>query len=228
MRLCVICAICTALAWAANVPANALRNARDRQDLTALDHLIAQAARGNISSSAAQYRIALANSYAAEVAMELHQKKKAESYAEAGIGAAQKAVAQNDSNPEYHRLLGQLCGQAIPASPIWGTLEYGQCASGEIKKAIALNGHYALAYVTEGVGSYYLPQAMGGGAGLALKDFDKAIALNPRLAEAYLWKGLALRKQNRNQEARAALERALQLDPKRLWTKQELDKTPQR
>jgi tetratricopeptide (TPR) repeat protein len=228
MRLCIICAICAALASAASIPANALRNARDRQDLAALDGLIAQAARGNVSSAEAQYRLALANSYAAEVAMELHQKNKAESYAEAGMGAAQKAVAKEGSNPEYHRLLGQLCGQAIPASPIFGTLKYGQCASDEIKKAIDLNGRFALAYVTEGVGNYYLPQAMGGGPDVALKDFDKAIALDPKLAEAYLWRGLALRKQNRNREARTALERALQLDPNRLWTKQELDKTPQR
>lgn len=231
MRLWLICAICAGLCGATDVPLNALRNARDRQDLPALDRLIAQAAsaaHASPSSQQAQYRLALADSYAAEVATELHHKKKAASYAESGIGAAQNAVAKNGADPEYHRLLGELCGQAIPANPIFGALKYGQCASDEIKKAIDLNGRFALAYVTQGVGDYYLPQAMGGGAGLALKDFDKAIALNPRLAEAYLWKGLALRKQNRNQEARAALERALQLDPKRLWTKQELDKTPQR
>jgi tetratricopeptide (TPR) repeat protein len=231
MRLWLICVVCVCMASAADVPLSALRNARDRQDLATLDRLIAQTsqlARGNPSSPDAQYRFALANSYAAEVAMQLRDRKKAESYAEAGIDPAQKAVQENGGDPEYHRLLGQLCGQVIPANPIFGALKYGQCARDEIDKAISLNSRFALAYVAQGVGDYYLPRAMGGGADLALKDFEKAISLNPNLADAYLWKGIALRKQNQNQQARAALQRALQLDPNRLWAKQELDKTPLR
>jgi Flp pilus assembly protein TadD len=65
---------------------------------------------------------------------------------------------------------------------------------------------------------------MGGGVDIALKDLDKAIAIDPKLAEAYLWKGIALRKGGRNVEARQALERAVQLDPDRAWAKQELAK----
>jgi tetratricopeptide (TPR) repeat protein len=67
---------------------------------------------------------------------------------------------------------------------------------------------------------------MGGGIDLAIKDFDHAIAINPNLAEAYLWKGVTLRKANRNTEARQELERALALDPNRLWAKEQLSKTP--
>ncbi len=106
-----------------------------------------------------------------------------------------------------------------------GTLKYGQCARDEIDKAIQLDNKLALAYVTRGVGNYYLPSAMGGGVDLALKDFDRAISLNPNLPEAYLWKGIALRKANRDAEARKAFERALQLDPNRLWAKEQLNKT---
>jgi Flp pilus assembly protein TadD len=67
---------------------------------------------------------------------------------------------------------------------------------------------------------------MGGGVDVALKDFDKAISLDAKLPDAYLWKGVALRKANRNREARQALERAAQLNPARFWTKQQLEKTP--
>jgi tetratricopeptide (TPR) repeat protein len=214
---------------AADATLTALRNARDAQNLAALDRIIAQsdqAARANPASAEAQYRLALANSYAAEVAMELHDKRKAESYAEAGIGPAQRAVQQEGGNAEYHRLLGELCGQTIPANPILGALKYGQCARDQIQRAIQLNSEFALAYVTQGVGDYYLPASMGGGPEVALRDFDKALSLDPNLAEAYLWKGLALRKEHRDSEARAAFKRALQIDPNRLWVKQELQKTP--
>ena len=68
--------------------------------------------------------------------------------------------------------------------------------------------------------------AFGGGPDLALKDFQKAIQLDPKLAEAHLWMGIALRKLNRNGEARSALNKALQLNPDRVWTKQQLEKTP--
>jgi tetratricopeptide (TPR) repeat protein len=209
------------------VAASELSAARDRQDLAALDGLIARYQKA-AQTPDGQYKLALANSYAAEVAIELRDKKKAESYAQAGIDPAQKAVAASGGNAEYHRLLGEICGQVIPANPIFGALKYGQCARDEIAKALQMDDKLALAYVSRGVGNYYLPPSMGGGVDEALKDFDKAISLNAKLSEAYLWKGVALRKANRNQEARQALEHAAQLNPDRLWTKQQLEKTPAR
>ncbi len=206
-----------------------LTKARDQQNLQALDALIARyksTAEANGKSAEAQYQSALAYSYAGEVAMELHDKKKAESYAVSGLDPAKKAVAEDQSNAEYHRLLGAMCGQVIPANPIMGALSYGSCARDEISKAISLNGSLALAYVSRGIGNFYLPAQMGGGVDIALKDVDKAISLNPKLADAYLWKGVILRKANRNSEARQAFAEALKLDPDRLWAKQQLDKTP--
>jgi tetratricopeptide (TPR) repeat protein len=205
--------------------ASELSAARDRQDLAALDGLIARYQK-SAQAPDGLYKLALANSYAAEVAIELRDKKKAENYAQAGFDPAQKAVAANGGNAEYHRLLGQICGQVIPANPILGALKYGQCARDEITKALQIDSKLAMAYVSRGVGNYYLPASMGGGVDVALKDFDKAISLNANLPDAYLWKGVALRKANRNREARQALERAAQLDPARLWTKQQLEKTP--
>jgi tetratricopeptide (TPR) repeat protein len=207
--------------------ASELTAARDRQDLAALDGLIARYQQ-SAQAPDGQYKLALANSYAAEVALELRDKKKAETYAQAGIDPAQKAVAANGGNAEYHRLLGEICGQVIPANPILGALKYGQCARDEITKALQEDSKLALAYVSRGVGNYYLPASMGGGVDEALKDFDKAIALDAKLSEAYLWKGVALRKANRNPEARQALEHAAKLNPARLWTKQQLEKTPAR
>ncbi len=221
--------VCAAAMWAGTATPNELTAARDRQDLAAIEGIIGRYEKSlqqDPNSLEALYNLALANSYGAEVAMELHDKKKSEAFAEAGLAPARKAVDRNGGIAEYHRLLGELCGQVIPANPIFGALKYGQCARDEIGKAIELDGKLALAYVSRGVGSYYLPQSMGGGIDLALKDFDKAIAINPTLPEAYLWKGITLRKANRNADARRELERALQLDPNRLWAKEQLSKTP--
>lgn len=207
----------------------ALIKARDLQDLKTLDAIISQykqAAAANPKSAEVQYKLALANSYAAEVALELKDKKRSEGYAEAGIDPIRSALALNGGNAEYHRLYGQICGQVIPANPFFGALKYGQCARDEINKALELDNKLALAYVSRGVGNYYLPAQMGGGVDIALKDIDRAIEINPKLAEAYLWKGVALRKAGRNAEARQALEHVLQLDPDRLWAKQELAKIP--
>ena len=205
--------------------------ARDKQDLAALEQVIAKAsgeANAPGASPESDYRAALAYSYAAEVAMELHDKRKSAGFAESGLAFARKAEAAESSKAEFHRLTGQLCGQVIPANPIFGALKYGQCAHDEVNKALELDSRSALAYVSRGVGNYYLPESMGGGPGLAVQDFDKALALDPNLAEAYLWKGLALRKINRAAEAHAALDKAAALDPARVWTRQELEKTPAR
>jgi tetratricopeptide (TPR) repeat protein len=213
----------------AATPDPELVKARDQQNLPALDSIIARYkknAESNGQVGDAQYKSALAYSYAAEVALELHDKKKSESYAVSGLDYAKKAVAGNESNAEYHRLLGALCAQVIPANPILGALSYGSCARDEIDKAISLDSHLSMAYLSRGVGNFYLPPQMGGGTDKALADIDKALSLDPKSADAYLWKGIILRKANRNSEARQAFTSALNLAPDRVWAKQQLDKTP--
>jgi tetratricopeptide (TPR) repeat protein len=204
-----------------------LQQARYRQDTAAVEAAINKLQASAKSGDAdAQYQLALAYSYAAEIAIEQRDKHKAESFAQQGIDAAKKAVSGNANKAEYHRILGELCGQVIPANPLMGSLKYGQCARDEVNKAIELDGKSALAYLSRGVGNYYLPAQFGGGADVALKDIDQAIALDPKLSDAYLWKGIALRKVNRNAEAHQAIEKAVQLSPDWVWAKDQLQKTP--
>lgn len=227
LTIFLLCCCCIASGIASNAQtAVDLGAARDRGDLAAIDRFIAQASGAGANSADAQYKLALAYSYGAEVAMEQRDKKKSEALAEKGLEPAQKAVAANGGNAEFHRLQGALCGQVIPANPLMGALKYGQCARDEINKAIQLNPNLTLAYVTRGVGNFYLPASMGGGADMATKDFDKAISLDPKLPDAYLWKGITLRKANRIGEARQALEQAAKLAPNRVWIKEQLQKLP--
>jgi tetratricopeptide (TPR) repeat protein len=210
---------------AAGSPA-ALDSARDRQDRAALQKMAdeyAAAAAKAPKDAAAQYRFALASSYVAQVAQEQRDRKTAQQAADRGIKAAERAVAlQPDA--EHYRLLGTLYGQAI--ADVMSGISYGPRAKEAINKAVEKAPRSAAVYVARGVGNYYLPAQLGGGTKAAIPDFRKAIELDARNAEAWLWLGLSLRKDNRDAEARQALQKSLELNPNRVWAKQELDKTP--
>jgi len=207
-----------------------LDKARDAQNRGALERLASQfsgPADRSPNDAQAQYRLALAQSYLAEVAMETGDKNGARAAAETGMKAAERAATLKPEVAEYHRIWGTLCGQVIPANVLVG-LRYGHCAQDEVNKAVQLDPKSPANYVSRGVGNYYLPASLGGGFDAAIKDFQKALELDPRSADAHVWLGLALRKVSRNAEARKELQKALQLDPARAWAKQQLAKTPEK
>jgi tetratricopeptide (TPR) repeat protein len=207
--------------------AGLLEDLRDRQDTAALTAQINKlgAADAKASTPKSSYDLALARSYEAEIAMEKGDKKASAAAAEAGIGPARKASEAEPNNAEYHRILGTLCGQIIPAN-VFAGLKYGRCAMDEVSKAIELNPKSPESYLSRGVGNYYLPPSFGGGIDKAITDFDKALQLNPKLADAHLWRGIALRKAGKNADARKSIAKALELNPKRVWAKTQLEKTP--
>jgi Flp pilus assembly protein TadD len=204
-----------------------LEVARDKQDRAALTEFAAEvggAAAKAPNDAEAQYRAALANCYLAEVAIELRDRKAGRLIAEQGIRFAEKSVALKPGSAEYYRVLGTLYGQAV--TDIMSGLQYGPKAKDAINKAVEKAPKSSMMYVARGVGNYYVPASLGGGSKLSIADFQKAIELDPRNAEAYLWLGLSLRKENRDAEARQAFAKSLELNPNRVWTKQQLEKTP--
>jgi tetratricopeptide (TPR) repeat protein len=214
-------------AFFATVTPSPLESARDRQDRATLEKLAAEAGGAAAKASkdpAEQYRAALAYSYLAEVAIELKDRKAGRQFAEQGMKFGEKAVAMKPENAENYRVLGTLYGQAV--TDLMSGLSYGPKAKDAINKAVEKAPKSSMMYVARGVGNYYLPAQLGGGAKGAIPDFQKAIELDARNAEAYLWLGLSLRKENRDAEARQAFTKALELNPNRAWTKQQLDKTP--
>lgn len=217
------------LAMAVLAASDDLEHLRDRQDRAGLDARILafqQAAERTPGDANGWYRAAIAYSYMAEVAQEMRDKVGAEKAAEAGVADIDKAIEINGRNADYYRVLGTLCGQIIPANPIMGALVYGKRAKEALDKAIEMDPKSPRAFVAHGVGYYYLPVNMGGGPENAIRDFKQAINLDPKSADAYLWMGIALKKEHQNAKARAALEKSLQIDPDRIWAKEEMDKTP--
>lgn len=205
-----------------------LEKARDLEDRATLERRLAElstVAANAPNDADAQYLLALAASYLAEISLELHDKTAAEHAAKTGIPAADRAVSLKPENAEYYRILGTLCGQVIPAN-VLAAMSYGNRAQEAVEKAIALDPKSSLAYLARGIGNYYKPPMFGGGPELAIRDIRRAIELDPKSAEAYLWLGLAQRKLHQNAEAREAFTKSLELNPRRVWTKQQLDKTP--
>jgi len=214
-------------AFFAGTTASPLDAARDAQDRPALERLANEAAASAAKApkdAGAQFRAALAASYLAEVEIELRDKKAAHGAALRGIEAAQKAIALRPGDAENYRILATLCGQAI--TDMLSGLNYGPRAKDAVNKALELAPKSSQVWVAEGVGNYYLPAQLGGGLDQAIANFRKAVSLDSRDAEAWLWLGIALRKQNRDAEARQALGKSLALDPNRVWVRQQLEKTP--
>ena len=226
MRFAAFILICSSTGWGYTTAD--LGQARDRQDRAALQRFAGEAAAAAAKqpqNATAQYQYAVAQSVLAEVATELKDKDQARNAAETGIKAAERAVELDGKRAENYRILGTLCGQAVPGN-VLAALKYGRCALDNMNKAVELDPKSTQAYLGRGVGYYYLPAQFGGGPEAAIKDLNKAVELDPKNADAYLWLGIALRKVNRNADARAALAKAVQLNPARLWAKQQLEKTP--
>lgn len=203
-----------------------LRDKQDRAGLLQSAQTLTAAAEKNPGDANAWIRVALSHSYIAEVAMEVGDKRGSQSAAEEGAKAAEKALALNPNVADFYRVYGTLCGQVIPANPIMGALAYGRKAKESLDKAIAMDPKSARAYLAHGVGYYYLPVNFGGGPENAMKDFRQALSLDAKLADAYLWTGIAQRKLRQNAQARESFNKALQLSPTRVWAKNQLDKTP--
>jgi lipoprotein NlpI len=218
-----------AILTVAGLHAEDLAKLRDRQDQAGLEKSAAalHAEADKAASDANRwYESAIAYSYLAEVTYEKRDKAASERAAEAGVRDAEKALAINPKAADYYRVLGTLCGQVIPANPIMGALAYGKRAKEALDRAIEMDPKSAKAHVAHGVGFYYLPTSFGGGPDNAIKDYKQALALDPKNAEAYLWLGIAYAKQHQNAQAREALGKSLQLDPDRVWTKEQLAKVP--
>lgn len=219
--------VSAALFFAASSTPSPLDQARDRQDLAALGKLLdtaASAAQTAPNDAKVQYQAALAASYLAAVHLELKERKPAHDVAERGIVFGEKAVSLKPDSGEYYRVLGELYGQAI--ADLMSGLRYGAKAKDAIDRAVQKAPNSSAVYLARGVGNLYVPAQLGGGPTAAIPDFRKAIELDPSNAEAYLFLGLSLRDEGQNAEARKAIAKSLELDPNRLWARQQLEKTP--
>jgi tetratricopeptide (TPR) repeat protein len=133
---------------------------------------------------------------------------------------------------ETHALLANILGQEIGIDPSMAST-LGPRVQQEMNAAMSMAPSNPRVWLLRGIQSIYTPAQYGGGLSTAESQLNRAIALfateNPPRpspswgrAEAYVWLGQVLQKQNRKSEARAAYQQALVLQKDYPWVKYSL------
>lgn len=126
--------------------------------------------------------------------------------------------------PETHGLLSAVIANLIGGSS-WRALSLGPACMRQIDRALAMGPGNPRAWLMRGVGAFYAPRFLGGGNEKAEAALKKALALFPEdhpasplpawgHAEAYGWLALVYVDMKRPADARQALARGLELDPR--------------
>ena len=153
-------------------------------------------------------------------------RRKPRKSAEAGIKAAERALALKPGPPRYYRVLGTLYGQAAAGRQHAHHRQLRQEGQGRHQQGAGTGSPSRPATGWRAASAITIWRRSGGGQDAAIADMKKAIELDPKLADAYLWLGVSLRKAKRNAEARQAFQKSIELNPRRVWAKEQLDKTP--
>lgn len=157
------------------------------------------------------------------------EKKKTE--AKALLEDADDALESSTKTlawPESYALRASITGQMIGLGHPMSGMILGPRSESQMAKAIELGPKNPRVWMLKGVGTMFKPGMFGGGADKAEKELLKAIELfaNDRPvapapgwghAEAYAWLGQAYAQQDKLTEARAAYQKALELDPGNSW-----------
>jgi tetratricopeptide (TPR) repeat protein len=131
-------------------------------------------------------------------------------------------------------LRGSVVGLMIGLSgnPLSG-MTLGPKSSGLVDRAMELDPKNPRVWLIRGMSAMFTPKMFGGGTDKAERDLQKAIELfdaeRPVApapswghADAYVWLGQALQKDEKNDEARAAYQKALAVQPGYVWVQRVL------
>lgn len=127
-------------------------------------------------------------------------------------------------------VIGQTIG--LSGNPLSG-MTLGPKSSGLMDRAMELEPNNPRVWLIRGMSAMFTPTMFGGGTdkaerdlrrALELFDADKAVAPAPSWghADAYIWLGQALQKNDKPEEARAAYQKALELQPANQWVQRVL------
>jgi tetratricopeptide (TPR) repeat protein len=144
-----------------------------------------------------------------------------------GVAAVAVAIERTPASSPYQTTLGELYGQLAAYSGVVGRIRYGRLATTAYARALELDPRNALAHVGAGIGKLETPAMFGGSTQDALREFRLAQELDAGCDEAWIWEGIAQRRQGDTAAARAALQYALRVNPSSDHAKRELARLEQ-
>ena len=162
-------------------------------------------------------------------------KDEAKKFIDDGIAHLEQAVGLKDDFAEGYALLSSLLGNKIGLKPILG-MSLGMKSGGMMSKAFELAPENPRVSLIAGQSAYHTPKMFGGGANKALHHIQKAVAcfqtfkperpIDPTWGhdEVYAYLGMIQMDQDRLEEARLSLEKALEINPNYGWVKFDLMK----
>jgi tetratricopeptide (TPR) repeat protein len=147
---------------------------------------------------------------------------RAVGYLEQAVANARVAVERNPRSSTFQATIGNLYGELAARSGVVGRVRYGRLANAAYAHALALDPRDARAHLGIGIGKLETPAMFGGSITEALREFRRARELDPGCDEAWVWEGIALRRQGAVAAARRAFTHALAVNPHSDHARQEL------
>lgn len=153
------------------------------------------------------------------------EAKKMLEEADGLLEQANKRTSTAEALALHSSVLGQMIG--LSGNPLSG-MTLGPKAGGYLDRAKEMEPRNPRVWLISGMSAMFTPKMFGGGPDKAEKDFRKAADLFPAdsptppapswgRADVYIWLGQALQQQDKKDEARAAYQKALELQPGNQW-----------
>ena len=198
----------------------AARRARDHASVEDLRRMVEKAqTEATVKNSFEAYlRLALFELWMCEAAEARQNNRLFKQAAEAGVAAAEKAVALNPTSSDAHQLLGDLLSQLIP-HVYGGGMRYGQRSTDELDKAIELDPRNINAYVSRAISYYYTPESFGGSKPKAFEMLKKAVEIDSLSDSPHIWLAIFHLDAGRRDDALSEINLALRANPDRVFTK---------
>jgi tetratricopeptide (TPR) repeat protein len=198
----------------------AARNARDRGSVEELQKAIVKLkAEADQKKNLAVYlQLALFNVWLCEAAEDNQNDAVSKDAAEAGVAAAEKAVAIDPRSSDAHQLLGDLLSQLIP-HVYGGGMKYGKRATDEMDRALELDPRNVDAYVSRALSFYYTPASFGGSKTRAIEMLKKAVEINSAEDSPHIWLATFYLEDGKQADALREINQARSTNPDRAFTK---------
>lgn len=203
------------------------RSAEDTQSLIAVVRQFDARTAAGARDAVALYWAARAHAEMLELHLAKNEKKQARAELEVAMQLVSRSLEIEESSSAAHALRADLYGHHIAFAGaftrMFAGMKYGPKVDEDLKRAREIDPSDATVLVSTGKSLLFKPGFAGGSVEDALAKFMKAAELAPACSEARIWSGIALARFERWQEARAALDEALRLDPENAWAKRQRD-----